>query len=326
MSHSRSSAQKILFAAIKLLVVAAVLWGMQRTVRAALDDLGEHDWHPSSLRPGWLAVSGITYLLGLLPSALFWNRLLQVFSQPAPLSRTIRSWYIGSLGKYVPDKATVIVLRTALLRRDGVGIAVSTATIFYETLTTMAVGAFVSGALMLVLLRDDRRLALLAAALMIVSGAPTVPAIFKRLARLAGIERAAPEAIDRLDHLGWRGTARAWGGIAIGWCLVGVSIWAALRAGDTAGGLGRPIELLLSMAAGGLSVVAGFVSFIPGGLVVRDAVMLELLAPAVGKGPALVAALVARLVWLLSEIVISIILYPTGRRQIPADSSVDQRH
>jgi uncharacterized membrane protein YbhN (UPF0104 family) len=63
-----------------------------------------------------------------------------------------------------------------------------------------------------------------------------------------------------------------------------------------------------------MSVVAGFVSLIPGGLVVRDAVLLELLAPAVGKGPALVCALVARLVWLLSEVGISIILYPVGKR------------
>ena len=49
-----------------------------------------------------------------------------------------------------------------------------------------------------------------------------------------------------------------------------------------------PAEIALSIAAGALSVVAGFASFIPGGLVVRDAVLLELLAPAVGKGPALV--------------------------------------
>jgi glycosyltransferase 2 family protein len=52
---------------------------------------------------------------------------------------------------------------------------------------------------------------------------------------------------------------------------------------------------------------------------VRDAVLLELLAPAVGKGPALVCALVVRLVWLLSEVGISIILYPVGRR--PPDAT-----
>ena len=241
--------------------------------------------------------------------------------QPAPLGRTLRAWYVGSLGKYVPGKATVIVLRTALLRHDGVGIGISTATIFYETLTTMAVGALVSGLILAVLMRENWEMAALAAALVLAAGAPTVPAIFQRLARLAGIERAAPGAIDRLDHLGGRGLARAWCELAIGWGLVGASVAAALAA---SAGDDVPLTaavIFRAIAAGALSVVAGFVSFIPGGLVVRDAVMLEVLAPAVGKGPALVCALVARLTWLLSEVAISIILYPIGRTSPPGDAA-----
>ncbi len=309
MTTGHRRAKKLVTLAVKMLVVAVILWGMQRTVRAALDDLAEQQWSVTSLRPAWLVLSGVFYLGGLLPSALFWHRLLLLFGQSAPLSRTIRSWYVGSLGKYVPGKATVIVLRTALLRRDGVGIAISTATIFYETLTTMAVGAFVAGAILLVTMHHNWKLALFSLALMAVAGAPTIPAIFKRLARLAGIERAAPAAIDRLDHLGSRGLARAWGEIAVGWCLVGLSIWASLCAIDGESSHTVPAEIALAIAAGALSVVAGFVSFMPGGLVVRDAVMLELLAPTVGKGSALVCAVVARLVWLLSEVMISIILY-----------------
>jgi uncharacterized membrane protein YbhN (UPF0104 family) len=317
MTTVQMSNRKRAVAAVKLLLVAAILWGLHRTIRSALVDLEQAEWNARSLRPGWLVLSGIAYLAGLFPSSLFWHRLLRLFGQPAPVGRTIRSWYVGSLGKYVPGKATVIVLRTALLRQDGVGIGVSTATIFYETLTTMAVGAFVSGAILLVTMRDNWELALLAGALMLAAGAPTVPAIFKRLARLAGIERAAPDAIDKLDHLGWRGLGQAWLGIAVGWTLIGISIWAALCASDGYAGHLVPSQIVLSIAAGALSVVAGFVSFIPGGLVVRDAVMLELLAPAVGQGPALVCALVARLVWLLSEVTISIILYPIGRTAMP---------
>jgi uncharacterized membrane protein YbhN (UPF0104 family) len=310
----RGRAKKYAVAAIKVAIVAAVLWGMQRTIRSALADLDRQEWSAASLRPGWLVLSSVAYVAGFLPPALFWHRLLGLFGQPAPRVRTVRAWYIGGLGKYVPGKATVVVLRTALLRRDGVGIAISTATIFYETLTTMAVGAFVGGAILLVMMHDRWELAVLSAGMMLAAGAPTVPWIFKRLARLAGIERAAPAAIDRLDHLKLRGIARAWLEIAVGWCLVGISIWATLCAIDGEASHANPREIALSIAAGAMSVVAGFVSLIPGGLVVRDAVLLELLAPAVGKGPALVCALVARLVWLLSEVGISIILYPVGKR------------
>ncbi|HVU90020.1 MAG TPA: lysylphosphatidylglycerol synthase domain-containing protein [Pirellulales bacterium] len=315
--------KKFIIAAAKIALVAAVLWGMQRTIRSALADLEQHAWSAASLNPGWLVVSGAAYLAGLFPQALFWHRLLGLFGQPASMGGTIRAWYIGSLGKYVPGKATVIVLRTALLRRDGVGIAVSTATIFYETLTTMAVGAFVAGGILLVMRHDRWQWTVLSAGLMIVAGAPTVPWIFKRLARLAGIERAAPAAVDRLDHLGLRGIAGAWAQIGGGWLLVGLSIWAALCAIDGEASHAAPAEIALSIAAAALSIVAGFVSFIPAGLVVRDAVMLELLAPAVGKGPALVCALVARLVWLLSEVGISIILYAMGKQ--PPDAASKAR-
>jgi glycosyltransferase 2 family protein len=310
--HNR--AKKYVIAVVKLAFVVAVLWGMQRTIRSALADLEQQHWRVASLNPGWLVASGIAYLAGLFPQALFWHRLLGLFGQPASPGRTIRAWYVGSLGKYVPGKATVIVLRTALLRRDGVGIAISTATIFYETLTTMAVGAFVAGGILLVMMHDRWQWTVLSAGLMLVAGAPTVPWVFKRLARLAGIERAAPAAVDRLDHLGWRGIAQAWAEIGIGWVLVGLSVWAALCAIDGETSHMAPAEIALSIAAAALSIVAGFVSFIPAGLVVRDAVMLELLAPVVGKGPALVCALVARLVWLLSEVGISIILYSLGKQ------------
>ena len=313
MTSSRARWRKLLIAALKLVLVVAVVWGVHRTLRTAIDDLDRQEWSVRSLQPAWLVISAIAYIAGQLPSSLFWGRLLRLFGQPAATLRVVRSWYIGSLGKYVPGKAMVIVLRTALLRADGVGIAVSTATIFYETLTTMAVGAFVAGAILMAMRHDSVQLTLLSAALMLVAGGPTVPAIFKRLARAAGIDRAAPEAIDRLDHLGWRGLGQAWLSIAVGWCLVGLSIWAALCAIDGESSHATASQVALSIAAGALAVVAGFVSFIPGGLVVRDLVMLELLAPAVGEGPALVCALVARLVWLLSEVAISIILYAVGR-------------
>jgi hypothetical protein len=306
--------KKYTIAAAKVVLVVAVLWGMQRTIRSALADLEQHEWSAASLNPGWLAVSAVAYLAGLFPQALFWHRLLGLFGQPASLGRTLRAWYVGSLGKYVPGKATVIVLRTALLRRDGVGIAVSTATIFYETLTTMAVGAFVSGGILLVMMHDRWQWTVLSAGLMLVAGAPTLPWIFKRLARMAGIERAAPAAVDRLDHLGVRAIVSTWAQIGLGWLLVGLSVWAALCAIDGETSHTTSAEIALSIAAAALSIVAGFVSFIPAGLVVRDAVMLELLAPMVGKGPALVCALVARLVWLLSEVGISIILYPQGKQ------------
>jgi uncharacterized membrane protein YbhN (UPF0104 family) len=56
-------------------------------------------------------------------------------------------------------------------------------------------------------------------------------------------------------------------------------------------------------------VVLGFLSFIPGGFGVREMVLLPLLAPAFGEAGALVAAILLRLEWLVSELLVSSILY-----------------
>jgi len=55
--------------------------------------------------------------------------------------------------------------------------------------------------------------------------------------------------------------------------------------------------------------VAGFMSQLPAGLGVRDALLMQLLVPACGEANALVVAVLMRLVWLVSEVVVCGILY-----------------
>jgi uncharacterized membrane protein YbhN (UPF0104 family) len=60
-----------------------------------------------------------------------------------------------------------------------------------------------------------------------------------------------------------------------------------------------------------ISVVAGFMSFIPGGLVVRDVVMAELLIRAkVSPEVAVASTIMLRLVWLFAELAAAGLLYP----------------
>jgi len=322
MKSGKSNARKWMITAAKFALVCLVLGGLGNTFRNAASQLQQKGWSVSDVRPGWLLAASLTYTLGQVAPALFWHRLLRVFHQPAPVFATVRAWYIGGLGKYVPGKAMVIILRTALLRKFGVGIAVSTATIFYETLTSMAVAAALSGAILAVILRDRPELALAAAMLVLGAGAPVVPAIFKRLARLAGIERAAPGMIDRLDHLSLITLAQSWLSLAVGWTIIGLSVWCCIQAVAAEASCTAATLVALSIGVAGLSVVAGFASLIPGGLGVRDVVVLELLIPVLGEGPALITALLVRLVWLLSDVGISIILYPLERRGGPENPPV----
>ncbi len=65
----------------------------------------------------------------------------------------------------------------------------------------------------------------------------------------------------------------------------------------------------LLLASVTLAVVLGFASLIPGGLGVREWVLNELLSPQLGYVAAFAGTIIVRLVWLVTEVVISIILY-----------------
>ena len=126
------------------MIVVLVVWFIRRTLVDAWVQLGEHQWR---FHFGWLAVSGCLYLLGTLPCGIFWHRTLLALGQPVSLPRALRAYYIGHLGKYVPGKAMVVILRTGLVRGQGVDTALAAACVFFETLTMMAVGAFLSAAI-----------------------------------------------------------------------------------------------------------------------------------------------------------------------------------
>ncbi len=134
----------------KVLLVAAILWGVQRTCASALADLERQEWSARQLKPAWLAVAAVVYLAGLLPSSLFLAQNCCTCSARRPVGSARSAPGTSQLGKiHTRQGDGDRHANGAFLRRDGVGIAVSTATIFYETLTTMAAGAFVAGAILI---------------------------------------------------------------------------------------------------------------------------------------------------------------------------------
>ena len=107
---------------------------------------------------------------------------------------------------------------------------------------------------------------------------------------------------DQLERIHYGTLLLGWLATAIGWLIMGSSLIAVLR------GMGqcRPTAGSRSFAAshdgGARSVVLGFMSFIPGGFVVRDVVMADLIRAALGSEVAVASAIVLRLVWLAAEL------------------------
>jgi hypothetical protein len=97
---------------LTLLILVTV--GIWHTVGKAIDDLQARGFDFAQIRPWWLVAAGLVYLIGLLPCWWFWHRTLQAMGQQPRCRETLRAFYIGHLGKYVPGKALVVVLRTDL--------------------------------------------------------------------------------------------------------------------------------------------------------------------------------------------------------------------
>ncbi len=307
--------KKWLIAAAKLSVVALLVWGMWATLKTALLEIEKHQhvWHADWK---WLVVSGIIYLLGTLPSAVFYQRLLVSAGQHVKLGETLRAYYVSQLGKYVPGKAMVLVLRAGMLRREHVSTTIITAAIFFETFTAMALGALVAAVILLVQFHDSKELlmaGLAALGLFFAIGIPTLPPVFKQIIRLFGVGKLNPHAADKFGQVPYKVLMPGWLGIMCGWCIQGLSLWATIYAlGEAKGG---PLtDWSIHTAAVTLGVVAGFLTLIPGGFGARELALVYLLKPNYGEAVALVSTIVLRLVWLAAEVILSTALYALRTR------------
>ncbi len=306
----------------KLLVFALLVWGMWKTIRGAASDLSVTDW---TLRPAWLFAAGGCYLLGLVPAGLFWRHVLRTMGQAAGVWESLRAYIIGHLGKYVPGKALVVILRTGLIRSHRVDTSLAAVSVFYETFCLMTAGMLTAILVLLVWHPEQRILILISVALLAAVGLPALPPVFKRLVRFTAKVKTHPEAMIHVQRLNFRTFAVGQLAMLLAWLLMGLSLLATLRAIDlppdisatssttasTAASLPTPqwSDLPVCMASIALAVVAGFLSMIPGGLGVRDLILGQLLAPRFGQAPALLSSVLLRLTWLVAELLISAILY-----------------
>lgn len=293
----------------KLLILIAVAAGIQRTVFAAIEQLEQHAWQ---WRPGWLTLSGLLYLVGVLPNAWFWHWTMRRLGTHPRFIRALAAYYVGHLGKYVPGKGMVVVLRAGIVRGPEVDTRLAAAAVFYETLTTMAVGGALAALIMVGWLHVRWQIAGLSIALALIVAIPTLPPVARRLiARLRSRDNEMLTAADIPIH--WSTMGVGWISATIGWIVLGLSLEAALIASDAQ--ITNPLaDLPLCVASVGLAVVAGFLSFLPGGAVVREAVLLELLVPRYGAAAAVVGAVMLRLAWLGAELITAVFVWLVSLR------------
>src|SRR5438552_3627394 len=124
MDRPRQQLWRIVELVCTVTVVAAVGWHFTGLLRNP--QLWEQRFY---INFGLVLVSALSYLLGLGSSGVFWHVLLRALRQrPASFGATLRAYYLGQLGRYVPGKVVGLVWRARLLTGPEVngGVAILT--------------------------------------------------------------------------------------------------------------------------------------------------------------------------------------------------------
>ena len=299
--------KKRLFAALKILIFLVVCGWVGSELHKSWDKIQEIQWTPNYLL---LAFAGICYIVAYLPAVIYWRYAMKSLGQKPGCYESFRAYYIGHLGKYVPGKAMVLIIRTGLVQSERTKITAAGASVFVETMTMMAVGAFVAALIAVIEFRQTEQGNLpwlLALGIMVGTVLPILPPVFHFVAKKCRIQ---------LTGLSFKTLVVGWMLNIPVWIMLGVSLWLTMQ------GLGMRSESVITelpffILAISLSVVAGFASMLPAGLGSREAVMIFVLTAFFATHPtgaiepsgvAIVVATVHRIISILSELTVSTML------------------
>lgn len=253
--------------------------------------------YPLDIRWGWLLLSQVvlTCSLGLLaaPAPLILNAL----DSPRPLPVILRVFFLSNVAKYLPGSIWALPGRVYLYQQTGISTGRSVVIVFWEVLG-MVVGAALIGLLGLPLLVPGWLLALVAVGVL----AGTLLAInLERVLPFLPLPVHLRSLLMRPDTwLSRRQIVAVVGLYALAWVAIGIAFTLMvaavlpLRSADW---------WLLLPGLHAIAWVVGFLVIIaPGGIGVRDALLLVGMLALVDEPlPALVAIL-ARIAWTLAEV------------------------
>ena len=177
----------------------------------------------------------------------------------------------------------------------------------------MAVGAGIASVLMIFFIDVGFWLILLGIGAIAMAGLPIAPPVFRFLIRLMRIDKMSPKIGKAVAQLETKTSLLGWLILPFSWLLVGLSLWATIQ---LIGVTSVPFDQVPRLTAcAGLAIVVGFLSMMPGGLGVRELVLVAILAPidpVFDSATTLFVAVTLRLVWLMTELILTTILKVLG--------------
>lgn len=308
-------------------VVLVVIW-IVKTFRAAADKFAATELSIGDLNLMYVTLAALSYLVGLACFGLFWHQALLSMGQRPTMLESFRSYTLSHLGKYVPGKALVVIIRSDRVSSSRVNRSVAVAAVFVETLGMMAVGGILASVMLIAghwHTPHSEWLIWLAVGLAVGSGVAASPPMFRFVLRSLSKRRKLSALNKSINGLTWQFLAKGWLLAAMGWMLFGGSMVFLLLAFPTLEGSKQfdIADSLQIIAAVALSMVAGFVSLLPGGAGVREMVLSAILIPLIGPVSAIISAVSLRVVWLLCELgaAAGFVLHNKRRKRLSENAS-----
>lgn len=300
-----------------------------------------------TFRPWPLFLAGCLYLVAHTIWGTFWWQLLK--SQGAEISwfAGVRAYFVSQLGKYVPGKVWVIVMRVGLLDQK-VSRPVVAVTGIYETLVSMAAGAGL-GAILFPYLTGGQHiirggaLPLVTLACVPIFAGLLNPFVNKLInkRRQSTLSTSADSDLSQSSSSSSSSSSLSTSSSAttltpiqlpsppiwllivgilqacLGWCLLALSFGLIVQ-----GVVPDPppltgISFFQHLAVTTIMYVAGFVVlFAPGGVGARELILQQAMTPVLrasagdgAAGLAAVVAIVVRLVWTIAELLCIAVLW-----------------
>lgn len=293
---------------LKYVLAAAVIIGVSLYFYRVLSDPAFRS-EGFVIRWQYLIPAGFLYILSHSIWATFWWQLL--LSQGAKVTWFVgmQAYFISQLGKYVPGKVWVIVLRMGLLG-GTVPRRIVAITGVYETLTSMSAGSVIGAALFSSLAGGQQVIPGGAIALGVVALVPLLAVFLNQFAAKVLAKRKEANAPALPVPPVWLlvvGLLQA----SFGWCLLALSLGLVVRGTAPIPPEWNGTTFVQELAATTVMYVAGFVVlFAPGGVGARELVLQQALTPVLRPmagesaiGLAAVIALMLRLIWTVAEMI-----------------------
>lgn len=263
--------------------------------------------------PLQLLFGGALYAAALACFAGYWRQTALHMGGTMSILESQRAYFASQLGKYIPGKAWVVLIRCGLTDRRTSTTAVIIASTFYETLAMMAAGSLL--AMLTFLVSGVNSSAVLLAAGGLAGGLflTVLPPVFRKLVAWTSrpFQNAGVPSVVGVTYGIW---LKGFYYFLPGWVLAGASL--VTTAGSIDVPLDSPRLMMLATGATALSMAGGFaILILPAGLGVREWIVMQTLGPSIGLGSAGLIAVLARIMNIVVELLVAGCLYPFGVRK-----------